>query len=718
MGSKRLFLLQGVVLVLGISTLANLINSVVSESKNNTSVAIALTILISVCLFLALFNYEAVKTPRQIEWALMKKLENSWIQSLLDLERSLPGTMSREFSITWVEKSGDGFDLGEKTALRDAFEVAEGSLLVVGESGEGKTVSLLRLAKALLQEARDDPKRGIPVVLNLSSLGGEPLEVWLIRELNARYDLAEEVSRAWLLERRFILLLDSLDEAEPCARCFNEKKSCECCLKSINDFLPRKLMHGIAVATSNNSDFPHLKRTIKVEITVSKDGPRQSYTRQPDVVGQLTNAESLGPAFHWKTVLRRLHWLAKTSQKKYQGHFTIAQIQPSWLEFGWLKVLYVVLSRATGAAVVMGLGYLLLRFSNKVLLWVSNDSHATIPKLFDVEANGGWWFLTTVVAGGVTTAALDLLHMHYASRLNRGAGRVRKWLVGLTTMLLYIGAYLPVFYFVARYKVAWPRSVLGAAVFAISFGLVFWFRARERTLSNDSHTADKLVWSRAQIGVGLIYGLVGGVISGLLLWWAEPFSAERFSKPHVMGLLVLIGPMVGAIAGGLMKVSIIEQTSTNQDLRTALRSTILIWLSVGTPTVLLIWGYAAVYMTPERAVGAAVFYGLVAGLLCGFAYSGFDLVYRSIFRFILWITRKAPLLEWTRFLDYSASLGFLRKVGGGYTFFHRQLRDDLAKPCCIESLKQALSQQLRPNNDRSRESSTAPHAQSDGETEI
>ena len=95
MGPKRLFLLQGVVLVLGIATLANLINSVVSESKNNTSVAIALTILISVCLFLALFNYEAVKTPRQIEWALMKKLEKSWIQSLLDLERSLPGTMSR-----------------------------------------------------------------------------------------------------------------------------------------------------------------------------------------------------------------------------------------------------------------------------------------------------------------------------------------------------------------------------------------------------------------------------------------------------------------------------------------------------------------------------------------------------------------------------------------------------------------------------------------------
>jgi hypothetical protein len=125
----------------------------------------------------------------------------------------------------------------------------------------------------------------------------------------------------------------------------------------------------------------------------------------------------------------------------------------------------------------------------------------------------------------------------------------------------------------------------------------------------------------------------------------------------------------------LKKVSIVESRTPYQGLKTSLRTTILLWLSVGAPAVALIWGYSARFFCPNGTFKEALFFGMMLGLLFGFSYGGLDLVYRLVLRLILWIRGNAPALEYAAALDDAANLGLLRKIGHAYSFYHDSIRD-------------------------------------------
>src|SRR5437667_2801816 len=66
-----------------------------------------------------------------------------------------------------------------------AYDKAITGLLLVGEPGAGKTVSLLQLAQELIRRAKQDPKQPIPVILDLSSWASDkpPLATWIVDQL-------------------------------------------------------------------------------------------------------------------------------------------------------------------------------------------------------------------------------------------------------------------------------------------------------------------------------------------------------------------------------------------------------------------------------------------------------------------------------------------------------------------------------------------------------
>ncbi|QFZ22440.1 NACHT domain-containing protein [Saccharothrix syringae] len=87
------------------------------------------------------------------------------------------------------------------------------ALVVVGEPGAGKTTLLLELAGRLLEAARQDPLRPVPVVVDLG--GWRPAEEfgeWLLRAVADRYRIAPRVVRRWLRDHGVAWLLDGLDE--------------------------------------------------------------------------------------------------------------------------------------------------------------------------------------------------------------------------------------------------------------------------------------------------------------------------------------------------------------------------------------------------------------------------------------------------------------------------------------------------------------------------
>lgn len=109
-----------------------------------------------------------------------------------------------------------------------------GSLLILGEPGGGKTMTLLQLAEKLLERAARDSSLSTPVILNLASWASEqkPLKEWLIDELWQQYQLPRKIGDSLIQENRLIYLLDGLDEVAEESRVL--------CVSAINDFKAEK----------------------------------------------------------------------------------------------------------------------------------------------------------------------------------------------------------------------------------------------------------------------------------------------------------------------------------------------------------------------------------------------------------------------------------------------------------------------------------------------
>ena len=126
--------------------------------------------------------------------------------------------------------------------LGEIFEKMGRTILILGEPGSGKTITLLELAKELLVRAQDDPMQPIPVVFNLSTwTENRPFKDWLMDELTAKYQIPRRFSGPWLENQRLLLLLDGLDEVAPQQRA--------ACVKAINAFVDDLGVPGLAVCS-------------------------------------------------------------------------------------------------------------------------------------------------------------------------------------------------------------------------------------------------------------------------------------------------------------------------------------------------------------------------------------------------------------------------------------------------------------------------------------
>ena len=98
--------------------------------------------------------------------------------------------------------------------IGDLFEDVGRSLLILGDPGSGKTITLLELARDLINRVETDPTQPVPVVFTLSSWVDkrQPLLDWLTEELAAKYHVGKKLGQSWLERNRLLLLLDGLDE--------------------------------------------------------------------------------------------------------------------------------------------------------------------------------------------------------------------------------------------------------------------------------------------------------------------------------------------------------------------------------------------------------------------------------------------------------------------------------------------------------------------------
>ncbi|MET7966989.1 NACHT domain-containing protein [Micromonospora sp. NPDC005305] len=156
---------------------------------------------------------------------LLERVRRYWVTSVLD--RSLYEEARIELGIAataddrrhpWSLRAShrDGFtgSLDDRTSMSALFDQLDQAVVIVGAPGAGKTTTLLELARELLDRADHDPDAPIPAVFNLSSWATlrRPLDRWLVEQLTERYGIPAEQATAWVAAGEILPLLDGLDE--------------------------------------------------------------------------------------------------------------------------------------------------------------------------------------------------------------------------------------------------------------------------------------------------------------------------------------------------------------------------------------------------------------------------------------------------------------------------------------------------------------------------
>ena len=147
----------------------------------------------------------------QFRHAMLNLVNAAWIKGVLEkslYEKTLIALNVRAKSDFQPQSFSSSSD------ILDIFDEYDGRLLILGEPGSGKTVTLLDLTRKLIDRAREDFTQPLPVVFHLASWGEKQrsLGEWLINELESVYRMPRSVGRYWVRNRKLVLLLDGLDE--------------------------------------------------------------------------------------------------------------------------------------------------------------------------------------------------------------------------------------------------------------------------------------------------------------------------------------------------------------------------------------------------------------------------------------------------------------------------------------------------------------------------
>lgn len=160
---------------------------------------------------------------------LLNRVKEFWIEGVL--ENSLYNLplfdLSKDIVEEAIDKAANPLEqilelptqpyrnLSPDQKIVDIFDELQGGLLILGEPGSGKTVTLLQLTHDLINRVENDKtfSQPIPVVYNLSSwTEGQYLTDWMVQQLSVLYKIPKQIGRQWLKENRLLPMLDGLDE--------------------------------------------------------------------------------------------------------------------------------------------------------------------------------------------------------------------------------------------------------------------------------------------------------------------------------------------------------------------------------------------------------------------------------------------------------------------------------------------------------------------------
>ncbi len=620
------------------------------------------------------------------------------------------------------------------TRIADVFAAVGGELLILGAPGAGKTTLLLDLARDLLARAERDEALPLPVVFNLSAWAARraPLAVWLVDELNVRYDVSRQVGQAWVVEDKILPLLDGLDEVQ------QEHRAA--CLVAINRF---RGDHGTSIVVcSRLADYEALTGRLKLQGAVliqplgasqidaylARAGDQLAGLRAalPDDEGLLELAtsplmlsimamayqgvsiEALGAgsstadrrrhlfAAYVEKMFKRnridaryspgrtihwLRWLAKQMVEQGQTLFLIERLQPEWLPTRAQRWRYTLLDRGSGALGTGLIGGL-----------VSGLSVGLVDGLRYGLVDGLLYGLLYGLIGGFFGGESIPLFKEGKKVLHTLRGVMLGALVVGLAMALSGGVNYGVMIDGRINGVidVLRSGLLNGLVGVLIGGIAGALAGAPSICPRHVIVVETLQWSWSKARRTMVAGLVGGLVIGLsvglfygqILGPVDRLAVDRLTIGFRVGLnwglfYGLVLGLIGGLIGGLDSAELMTRVTPNLGISRSARTAAIVGLVGGLVGALVGWLFYRLLYGQAFGLFGGLFYGPLSALVFGLAHGGYACLSHFTLRLVLWHSDAMPW-RYARFLDYAAERLFLHKVGGGYIFVHRLLLEYFA----------------------------------------
>lgn len=518
------------------------------------------------------------------------------------------------------------------TPIIDVFHQHGNALLILGSPGAGKTISLLELARDLIEQAEKDNSHPLPLVFNLSSWAEKrlPLSEWLIEELLLQYQVSPKIGRTWVETDQISLLLDGLDEVRSDYR--ND------CVKVINEFRKEHMID--LVVCSRASDYESLNTQLNlpnailiqplteeqieaylgsdnlgmqaVKHTLKHDKALQELASSPLMLSVMALAyrglrvNELGPLsttqlrrhhlfntyiqrmfehrpgnlIHPQKAIQWLSWIGYQMSKRAQIILHIEKLQPDWIPNTRDKWKYATLTGLITVPIVILLVWLCFSafiFSLDVIISILAERSATRIGLGIIVVLVGGLLAGLTYGIGFGLEAYNS-KIKLVEALDWSTGKAVLALL-LTLITGLIGGRISS---VIGQEHGW---FTGGIFFGILVGFTYWLLRRKK-------------YSFTLIAVRcLAVGIAGAVLFGFIAWLIDDFI-----DGSLIGLIAglgygLLGGLFGSLVFSLESREIEQKLTPNQGIYRSAKNALRVALGSGILGIVAGMLVAAIFFT-------------------------------------------------------------------------------------------------------------------------